>query len=294
MRLPVLSRRHDRHRSRGQSLVEMALIAPVLLIILLLAIDFGRAFYSWVILQNAARIGANFAGVNADAWKADPDNATVVGQYGMLVEEDADRALCDPAWGGGPPPDPVFTDSSADTSSSGQTPDTSYDVGDSARVELACDFHPLTPIVSAVLSANVRLGASSEFRIRAGDIAGLNNAPAIPPPSNSTPTPTATVAPTATATGTTPPGPCTVAITRNPSSQNIDSGTVVTFGATATGCTITSFAWTFGPLGNPTNSTAAAPAVTFTTANNTSVTVTLVAETTGGQRTANDTFNLKK
>lgn len=204
MRLPFLSRRRDRRRSRGQSLVEMALIAPVLLIILLLAIDFGRAFYSWVILQNAARIGANFAGVNADAWKADPDNAIIVGQYGMLVEEDADRALCDPAWGGGPPPDPVFTDSAADTSSSGQTSDTSYDVGDSAKVELACDFHPLTPIISAVLSSNVRLGASSEFRIRAGDIAGLDNAPAIPPPSNSTPTPTPTVAPTAT------PVPCLV------------------------------------------------------------------------------------
>lgn len=235
MRLTLLSRRRDRRRSRGQSLVELALIAPVLLIILLLAIDFGRAFYSWVILQNAARIGANFAGVNADAWKADPDNVIVVGQYGMLIDEDVDRALCDPLWGGGPPPDPVFTDSSADTSSSGQTPDTSYDVGDSAKVELACDFHPLTPIVSAVLTSDVRLGASSEFRIRAGDIAGLNNAPAIPPPSNSTPTPT----PTATAT----PVPCLVI----PDLTRLADGSAQTVNEARAEWTAAGFTGTFTP-----------------------------------------------
>lgn len=255
MRLPFLSRRRDRHRSRGQSLVEMALIAPVLLIILLLAIDFGRAFYSWVILQNAARIGANFAGVNADAWKANPDNATIVGQYGMLVEEDADRALCDPAWGGGPPPDPVFTDSSADTSSSGQTPDTSYDVGDSAKVELACDFHPLTPIVSAVLSSNVRLGASSEFRIRAGDIAGLNNAPAIPPPSNSTPTPTPTVAPTATPTGTAVP--CLVV----PDLTRLGNGNAETVNEARAEWTAAGFTGSFTPATGQGNRTVASQSV---------------------------------
>jgi Flp pilus assembly protein TadG len=203
---PTRSPRRSRHglRSTGQSLVEFALVVPVLLLILLVAIDFGRAFYSWVILQNAARIGANYAGVNADAWKADPDDATIVGTYNALIEEDAGRAFCDESWGSGDPPSPVFTDSPADTAGAGQTPDTSYDVGDSTKVSLTCDFHLLTPIISSILGGDVELGASSEFRIRAGDIAGLDNASAIPPPSNSTPTPTptSTPAPTATATAT--------------------------------------------------------------------------------------------
>jgi Flp pilus assembly protein TadG len=45
---------------RGQSLVEFALIVPVMLIILMLAIDFGRLFFSYVQLTNAAREGANY------------------------------------------------------------------------------------------------------------------------------------------------------------------------------------------------------------------------------------------
>ena len=82
-------------------------------------------------------------------------------------------------------------------------------------------------------------------------------------------------------------------IVRNPSSNNINSGQSVAFSATASGCTIISYAWTF-PLGTPATSTAAAPAVTFSTPNNTSVTVTLVALTSSGSRTDTEQFNLKK
>jgi hypothetical protein len=283
--------RRDRHARRGQSLVEFALIVPVLLLILLLAIDFGRAFYSWIVLQNAARIGANFAGVNADAWEATPDIQATIDEYNALVQGDVDRAACDPSWGTGDPPAPLFTDSAADTSSAGQTPDTAYDVGDRAKVGLVCVFHPLTPIISAIVGANVTLSADSQFRIRAGDIAGLTNAAAIPPPSNSTPTPTPTSTATSTATATA--GACTVTIVRSPGGNNINSGETVSFNATASGCTITSYAWTF-PLGTPGNSVAPSQNVIFSTPNNTNVTVTLVAQTSSGQRTANDSFNLKK
>jgi hypothetical protein len=188
--------------------VEFALVVPVLLLILLLAIDFGRVFYSWIILQNAARIGANFAGLNAQAWEANPDVAIVVAEYQALIADDLDNVTCELP--GGPPPDPAFSDSAADTSGSGLTPDTAYDVGDNVRVELTCTFHPLTPIISAVVGDNVALGASSEFRIRAGDIAGLANAAAIPQPSLPTPTPVPTPVPTGTPAPTGTPGPCIV------------------------------------------------------------------------------------
>jgi hypothetical protein len=49
----------DRKRkSRGQSLVELALILPVLLVFLAAALDLGRIFYAQVSLRNAAREGA--------------------------------------------------------------------------------------------------------------------------------------------------------------------------------------------------------------------------------------------
>ena len=44
----------------GQSLVEFALILPLLLMLVLGALDFGRLFYTKIILTNAAREGAYY------------------------------------------------------------------------------------------------------------------------------------------------------------------------------------------------------------------------------------------
>ena len=52
----VDSRRSPVHR--GQSLVEFALILPVLAIIFLGAVDLTRAFYYYIVLENATREGA--------------------------------------------------------------------------------------------------------------------------------------------------------------------------------------------------------------------------------------------
>jgi len=269
--------RRDRHARRGQSLVEFALIVPVLLLILLLAIDFGRAFYSWIVLQNAARIGANFAGVNADAWEATPDIQATIDEYNALVQGDVDRAACDPSWGTGDPPAPLFTDSAADTSSAGQTPDTAYDVGDRAKVGLVCVFHPLTPIISAIVGANVTLSADSQFRIRAGDIAGLTNAAAIPPPSNSTPTPTPTSTATATSTSTCAPPTANFTPASGPNGPSPQSVTVTDTSTTQAGCPILSWTWTFQG-GSPATATGQGPhTVTFSkppTQHDVSLTVT--------------------
>ncbi len=49
-----------RSRRRAAVVVELALILPVLLILVLGAIDLGRVAYDQMILTNAARLGANF------------------------------------------------------------------------------------------------------------------------------------------------------------------------------------------------------------------------------------------
>src|SRR2546421_4181820 len=54
-------RRHgqkSRQKSRGQSLVEFALVLPVFLVFLAAALDLGRVFYANISLNNAAREGA--------------------------------------------------------------------------------------------------------------------------------------------------------------------------------------------------------------------------------------------
>jgi hypothetical protein len=49
---------------RGQTLVEFAIILPLLLLIIFGVIDLGRAFYTSVVLSNVAREGARFAALN--------------------------------------------------------------------------------------------------------------------------------------------------------------------------------------------------------------------------------------
>jgi Flp pilus assembly protein TadG len=50
---------------RGQSLVEFAMVAPLVLVLLFAIVDFGRAFQSWITVTNAAREGARLAATGA-------------------------------------------------------------------------------------------------------------------------------------------------------------------------------------------------------------------------------------
>jgi Flp pilus assembly protein TadG len=53
--------------SRGQSLAELALVTPVILLLVLGAVDFGRAYFAHVSVTNAARNGADYAAQNDSA-----------------------------------------------------------------------------------------------------------------------------------------------------------------------------------------------------------------------------------
>lgn len=52
---------NQRRRSRGQSLVETAIILPVVLMLIMAIIDFGLLFNNYIIISNASREGARKA-----------------------------------------------------------------------------------------------------------------------------------------------------------------------------------------------------------------------------------------
>jgi Flp pilus assembly protein TadG len=56
---------------QGQSLVEIALALPFLLLLLLGLADFGRAFFYTSAIANAARVGAQYIAYNAPALSGD-------------------------------------------------------------------------------------------------------------------------------------------------------------------------------------------------------------------------------
>lgn len=52
-----------RETDAGQTLVEFSLILPIMLLMLFALVDFGRGFYTWLVLTNAAREGARVGAV---------------------------------------------------------------------------------------------------------------------------------------------------------------------------------------------------------------------------------------
>jgi Flp pilus assembly protein TadG len=63
--------RYTRRRSRGQALVEFALVFPIALIVLFGIFDVGRLVFMYTGLTNAAREGARLAIVNQDVGRVE-------------------------------------------------------------------------------------------------------------------------------------------------------------------------------------------------------------------------------
>jgi hypothetical protein len=250
--------------------VEFALIAPVLLVLLLVTVDFGRALYGWVVLQNSARVAANFAALNPDGWNpaVPAPNPAVKARYAAQITQDLQAANCTSfgsGGGSGTAPDPTFIDGPDQPDPAGPV-DHNYDVGDLARVTLQCTFHPITPIVAAIVGNNFQLGASSEFRIRKGSVTGLANATEIPEPATPTPVPTAT----ATATPV-----CTASTLSYTATNNVNGGHPhrMAFSATATPALTGTFTWTWTE-GATTLSTGQSTNIDFPTSGSHTVAVT--------------------
>ena len=72
----LLARRNQVRKERGQSLTEFALILPVLLLLVMAILDFGRAVYAYSVVANAAREGARFGSVSPDDSAGIVDAAT--------------------------------------------------------------------------------------------------------------------------------------------------------------------------------------------------------------------------
>jgi Flp pilus assembly protein TadG len=78
----ISKRRFDAH---GSMTVEAALVLPILLIVFIAVIDFGRVFYWSLALSNAARVGAEYGAI--DRIKAYQENA-MVNQAQTAAEDD--------------------------------------------------------------------------------------------------------------------------------------------------------------------------------------------------------------
>jgi hypothetical protein len=140
----------SRSSYRGQGLVEFALVLPLILLLLLMAIDFGRVFFGWVGIHNASRIGANYAALHPLADWSNPSDPKRT-EYEAQILADAAAINCELP---DPLPLPTFPEGTAP--------------GQDAIVTLTCDFEPLIPLVGAIVGDTMQISAEAVFPIRTG------------------------------------------------------------------------------------------------------------------------------
>lgn len=137
--------------TRGQSVVEFALILPVLLLILAGAIDLGRAFYAYVAVENAAKEGALYGARHplCDGPGSCPNPQNV---RWVVANEAANLKLS--------------TDVACRTSA-GKLIQPMNDCvnGSIYTVRVTHSFHLITPILGDLLASQLTLGASSDATV---------------------------------------------------------------------------------------------------------------------------------
>jgi PKD repeat protein len=164
--MPGLSNLRARRRTRGQSIVEFALILPVLMLLLLITLDFGRLFMSYISLTNTTRVAANYGSLNPSSFGSPPDTTT----YNAVVNRESAGLNCklQPDGGGHIPPIPTYP--------------TGNGLSGKSVATMTCDFSLLTPFLTNFFGGPLAITSKAEFPIRTGAIANIDGTVVLPPP----------------------------------------------------------------------------------------------------------------
>ncbi len=161
-------------------MVEFVIVLPVLLLLVMMALDLGRVFLAAVTINNTARVGARYAATYPEAWGTTPDPVRQA-SYETRISTEWQDIDCDKQT---PIPGPAF----------GGT----LTIGQPVSVTLTCTFHVLTPIIGDIIGNTLVLQGVSTIPITScsetaasagnGDEACIDP-PTPPPPPTPTPTP---------------------------------------------------------------------------------------------------------
>lgn len=127
-------------KPKGQSLVEFAILLPVLLLISIVVVDLGRAVYYYSAIHNAAREGVRYGIIYPD----DPDgmrNTTIEYAFGLGLK-DVEVIFADLG-------DPQIIDDICNPT---------------VKVKVEYAFTPATPLVSNLLPGGIILKSEAVMR----------------------------------------------------------------------------------------------------------------------------------
>ncbi|MEX1253827.1 MAG: TadE/TadG family type IV pilus assembly protein [Dehalococcoidia bacterium] len=124
-------------RERGQNIVEFAIMAPLLFLLVFGIIDFGIGLHSWITVTNAAREGARLGAVHAS-------EAEIIAK----VEESAHNV--DPA--------------DLDITVTNEDPD-GLSTGEPVTVEVAYEYTLMTPLSAMLQIPSFNIVSTAEMRL---------------------------------------------------------------------------------------------------------------------------------
>jgi Flp pilus assembly protein TadG len=122
-------------QNKGQSLVETALVLPIILLILMGIIDFGMMFNNYLVVSNASREGARNAAVGA----TDTEIAAIVDNVASTL--DTSRIIVE-----------ILPS------------ETERKKGDEVKVTVKYEYQLLTPMISALLPNPINLTGTTVMR----------------------------------------------------------------------------------------------------------------------------------
>ena len=150
-------RRSATRRERGASLMELALIAPLMVLIVMGVLDLGRAYRMQIRLESAAREGSAYAVL----YPGDVTCTTRPGISGRVRGEDGVGSL----------PDFAMTVLRENAGGDVVVPYTGcgvtgFERGDRIRVETVATMAITTPLVARVVGSSIRLSGSAEVEVQ--------------------------------------------------------------------------------------------------------------------------------
>jgi hypothetical protein len=157
--------RGARHRTRGQALVELGLVAPILLLLFAGAADFGRAFYAYVALDNAVKEGALYGATHPVCDDASASGCTAPNNVTWHVQNELNGLK---ATNGSAPVPTVQCLSAANGVAWANLNDCKE--GDTYVVELSLPFRLITPVLGQILPNPMTLTSASRAIVFNGAI----------------------------------------------------------------------------------------------------------------------------
>jgi PKD repeat protein len=163
----LVARLRRRPRSRGQSLVEFALVLPLLLVFLATVLDLGRIYYANISLLNAAREGAFQASKTPGSYQANQPCNTNTNLIVCRVQLESKGSMVEIA----------DTDIAVSCSKTGCP----LEANSTVRVEVAGQFQLITPILGFIFGGQtINMESSATQQIEYFPVGGVPTLPTTP------------------------------------------------------------------------------------------------------------------